>query len=126
MAGLMTMPNLGAYTASKFAIVGLSEVLHAEMAPHGVGVSVLCPGLVRTRLGETTRRAGIQPVAPPRSASADGMDSDRVGSMVVDAIRAGRLHVVTHGEYRALVERRMQRVVSAFDGVPPSTEPPRS
>jgi NAD(P)-dependent dehydrogenase (short-subunit alcohol dehydrogenase family) len=122
MAGLIAIANLGAYTASKFAVVGLSEVLRKEMAPHGVGVSVLCPGLVRTNLGETTTSAGSERIhaAPVDSAAtADrGMDPAVVGSIVIEAIRDNRLHIVTHGDYREQVAARMDLVVRAFDGVP--------
>jgi NAD(P)-dependent dehydrogenase (short-subunit alcohol dehydrogenase family) len=122
MAGLVAIANLGAYTASKFAVVGLSEVLRKEMAPHGVGVSVLCPGLVRTNLGETTLSAGserIHAVPAESSATTDrGIDPAVVGTIVIEAIRANRLHIVTHGDYRDQVAARMDRVVRAFDGVP--------
>lgn len=118
MAGLIASARLGAYTASKFAVVGLSEVLRAEMAPHGVGVSVLCPGLVRTNLGATTRAAGSDRAnAGPQSTDA-GIDPTIVGAMVIDGIRANSLHIVTHGDYRGHVAKRMARVVEAFDGIP--------
>jgi NAD(P)-dependent dehydrogenase (short-subunit alcohol dehydrogenase family) len=122
MAGLIAIANLGAYTASKFAVVGLSEVLRKEMAPHGVGVSVLCPGLVRTNLGETTASAGSErihagPVDSPATTDG-GIDPALVGTIVIEAIRENRLHIVTHGDYREQVVARMDRVVEAFDGVP--------
>jgi NAD(P)-dependent dehydrogenase (short-subunit alcohol dehydrogenase family) len=121
MAGLMASAKLGAYTASKFGVVGLSEVLHAEMAPHGVGVSVLCPGLVRTNLGETTTAAGSDRIHAKRKTTDEGIDPAIVGAMVVDAIRENRLHIVTHGDYRGHVAARMDRVLAAFDGVPMRT-----
>jgi len=118
MAGLIASPRLGAYTASKFAVVGLSEVLRAEMAPHGVGVSVLCPGLVRTNLGATTSAAGSDRARTAQQTTDAGIDPAVVGASVIDGIRANRLHIVTHGDYRAHVEKRMARVTAAFDGVP--------
>ncbi|MDB5715824.1 MAG: family oxidoreductase [Sphingomonadales bacterium] len=118
MAGLMASARLGAYTASKFAVVGLSEVLRAEMAPHGVGVSVLCPGLVRTNLGETTTAAGSDRIHADRITTDNGIDPAIVGAMVIDAIRENRLHIVTHGDYRSQVAARMERVLDAFDGIP--------
>ncbi|MDB5446866.1 MAG: family oxidoreductase [Phenylobacterium sp.] len=125
MAGLTASARLGAYTTAMFGIVGLSEVLRAEMEPHGVGVSVLCPGRVLTRLGETTQAitgaarpaqpaGGGASVSPSRSA----LEPAVVGEAVLEAIRANRLYIVTHGEYRDLVDQRCRRVVSAFDGVP--------
>jgi NAD(P)-dependent dehydrogenase (short-subunit alcohol dehydrogenase family) len=117
MAGLTASPLLGEYTAAKFAVVGLSEVLAQELREDGVGVSVLCPGLVATRLGETSVRAGVRPAERPHGDDR-GIDAAIVGDLVVEAIRDNRLHVVTHGEHRTFVERRMSRVLGAFDGIP--------
>jgi len=55
VGGLVGMRGLGIYNASKFAVVGLSEALRADMAPYGVGVSVLCPGVVATALTSSER-----------------------------------------------------------------------
>ncbi|WP_242124112.1 SDR family oxidoreductase [Sphingobium sp. Sx8-8] len=121
MAGLTAMPRLGGYTATKFAVVGLSEVLRAELAPDGVGVSVLCPGLVKTRLGETSHALGSDRSPDlPLSPSVEGMDAGRVGDAVLAAIRADRPLIITHGEHRRMVEKRMERVLAAFDDVPDS------
>lgn len=114
MAGLIASAKLGGYTASKFAVVGLSEVLRAELESDGIGVSVLCPGLVTTNLGRSAGR-------PPR---ADGMDPAVVGDLVIRGIRENRMHIVTHGQHRGLVADRMARVVAAFDDIP--TDLPRS
>jgi len=115
MAGLMAIPGLGAYTASKFGVVGLSEVLWAEMKRHGVGVSVLCPGLVRTNLATNhpDRPADAEPVAMDA-----GIDPSIVGRQVVDAIRADELYVITHGETRPMVAERVDRLLAAFDRAP--------
>lgn len=118
MAGLIANAKLGAYTASKFAVVGMSEVLRAEMAPYGVGVSVLCPGLVRTNLGATTTAAGSDRAHAGLPTTDAGLDPAIVGALAIQGIRANALHIVTHGEHRAPVERRMARVTAAFDAVP--------
>jgi NAD(P)-dependent dehydrogenase (short-subunit alcohol dehydrogenase family) len=118
MARLIASARLGAYTASKFAVVGLSEVLRAEMAPYGVGVSVLCPGLVRTKLGTTTSAAGSDRAHPSQQTTDAGIDPSIVGALVIDGIRANKLHIVTHGDYRDYVEKRMARLVASFDGIP--------
>ena len=68
MAGLLGVPMGGPYAASKFAIVGLSESLRAELVDSAIGVSVLCPGSVRTRLWRTSRAVRGLPdvdVPPP-------------------------------------------------------------
>ena len=118
MAGLTASAGLGPYTTAKFAVVGMSEVLRAEMEPFGVGVSVLCPGLIKTRLRQTTRAAGYGIVNRPDAAANPGIDPETVGGIVVDGIRQGRFYLVTHGEYQDAVATRMRQVVAAFDGVP--------
>lgn len=63
VAGLLPTPGLGSYTASKHAVVGLSKALRIEAAPHGVRVSVLCPGVIRTPIldgGVYGRKLGKQ------------------------------------------------------------------
>jgi len=112
MASLTAMPRLGPYTTAKFGVLGLSEVLRAEMAPFGVGVSVVCPGLVRTRLGQTASGA------TPPAATPSFIEPAVVGALVVEAIRANRLYVLTHGDYRDKVEERSTALLDAFEGVP--------
>lgn len=121
MAGLSPIPRLGAYTATKFAVVGMSEALRGEMAEYGVGVSILCPGFVRTRLAETTARAGIERTSLPQSTSQQGLDPQVIGALVIQGIVENRPMIVSHGEYRPLIEKRARRLAAAFDGVPVRT-----
>lgn len=115
MAGVMANAKLGAYTAAMFGVVGMSEVLRAEMARHGVGVSVLCPGLVRTNLAANTPPEH----APSRPGSMEsGIDPALVGEQVVDAIRRDQLYVITHGELAPLVAARGAALDAAFDAAP--------
>lgn len=124
--GLFPSGQVPAYVASKFAVVGLSEAMRIDLAPHGIGVSVLCPGFVHTPLRETSRRhrpsAATEPVEgavvlPPRPSA---MPPDAVGDAVVQAIRENRLYVLTHADYRDAVADRMGRIL---DGFGPSAEP---
>ena len=124
MAGLMASAHLGAYTAAKFGVVGLSEVLRAELEAHGVGVSVLCPGLVRTNLAANAGPRKRPPGTPTGMEA--GIDPALVGAQVVEAIRANELYIVTHGEYGRFVADRAARLQRAFDAAPvrtPSEEP---
>lgn len=122
MAGLMANMNLGGYTAAKFAVVGISEVLRKELEPHGVGVSVLCPGLIQTRLGETSLALGNKPrERTVQSASAAGLEADFVGERVVAAILSNDLYILTHGEYRPIIAKRGEVLLEAFDRTPAST-----
>jgi NAD(P)-dependent dehydrogenase (short-subunit alcohol dehydrogenase family) len=112
MAGLVINPGLGAYTTAKFGVVGMSEVLRAEMDPHGVGVSVLCPGLVRTNLG---REEAEGQLAWDRPEMEGGMDPALVGARVLEAIRNNELYVLTHGGYEARLAARADRVQRAAE-----------
>jgi len=123
MAGLTATPRLGAYTTAMFGLVGFSEVLRAELAPFGVGVSVLCPGRVASRLMETTTAiAGPRPQgpnsAPVTSASASTLEPGVVGDLVVEAIRADHLYIPTHGEYAEAIDERSRRLAEAFRRTP--------
>jgi NAD(P)-dependent dehydrogenase (short-subunit alcohol dehydrogenase family) len=127
MAGLTITARLGAYTTAMFGLVGMSEVLRAELAPYGVGVSVLCPGRVASRLADTTRViTGValptaetpSRVPMPASSSLRVLEPGVVGQMVVEAVRADELYILTHGEYAELVEARGARLIEAFSRVP--------
>lgn len=105
-AGLVTATTLGAYCASKHAVVGLSEALCRELEGTGVGVSVLCPNLVRTRIFESERNRETMPNLSPQQTSDTGalreaisemgIGTDKVALDVVEAIRAERFWVFTH------------------------------
>jgi NAD(P)-dependent dehydrogenase (short-subunit alcohol dehydrogenase family) len=114
---------IGAYIASKYACVGYSEMLRAELAPEGIGVSVFCPAVVASNLTRTSAENrpsafGVQ-AAPPGGAApppaAREMAAEDVGPIVVRAIRADRLHVLTHPEWRPLVERRFAGMLEDFE-----------
>jgi NAD(P)-dependent dehydrogenase (short-subunit alcohol dehydrogenase family) len=111
--------NLGLYTATKHAVLGYTETLRGELAPEGIGVSVLCPGLVLSNLAQTSARHRPArhggpleaPPAMPAQLAALAMKPEQVGAIVVRAIRADRLHVFTHPERRKQIEARQQRVL---------------
>jgi NAD(P)-dependent dehydrogenase (short-subunit alcohol dehydrogenase family) len=112
VAGLVAAPFMGPYSASKHAVVAMSETLHHELgmsAPH-VKVSVLCPGWVNTNIADSARN---RPNHLRAEASVDeegagaellrqfltsGMAPETVAGKVVDAIRAGRFWVLTHDD----------------------------
>lgn len=128
MAGLISPPFMGIYNVTKHAVVALSETLHAElaMAGRGVGVSVLCPGWVSTRIHEADRnRPGAADRPPAEQAAAagfrdlvaglitGGLDPDDVAGQVLDAVRADRFYVLTHPEWSSLITDRADRIVTA-------------
>jgi NAD(P)-dependent dehydrogenase (short-subunit alcohol dehydrogenase family) len=114
------------YATSKFAVVGLSESLHFELARHDIGMSVLCPGPVATRIFRNTaelRPEGDRPTTAVREALsaaeswlAAGTPPDAVGEMVIDAMRAGRLHIYTDDIMAEPIKRRTQQLLDALPG----------
>ncbi len=133
-AGLCLLPDLGVYTTSKFAVVGLSESLRADLAPHGIGVSVLCPGGVDTRIQESDRnrpdgvraeRPGLdmteEEIAAAR-AEHEIMAPEEVGRITLDAVRRDALYAVTHPSWRPLVEARFEALLEAFDAAASRTD----
>ncbi len=129
MGGLVGLRALGPYNASKFGVVGLSECLRNDMADAetGVGVSVLCPGIVKTSLGTSERNrpaelGGGAPAEPtPASrATESGMDPQELGRRVLSAVEEERFFIATHPEFRDLVVARNRAVDAAVvhDGEP--------
>ena len=132
MAGMQTGLGFSPYGASKFAVVSMSEGLAMQLQPHGIGVSVLCPSFVRTRIGESGRnRPGrygqSQPMDPANPAAAmvaeiarqieAGLDPASVAARVLTAIRENELYVFTHPGMRAEVEARFAAILAAMDRV---------
>jgi NAD(P)-dependent dehydrogenase (short-subunit alcohol dehydrogenase family) len=112
------------YVVAKYGVVALSEALAGELAGTNIGVSVLCPAAVNTRIWDTgkTRPARFGgPVEQPHNRflqpilEREGLHPDRVGERVVQAIRGNELFVLTHAGPRATVEARHRRIEAAFD-----------
>lgn len=118
MAGIsVPPPGTGAYTTSKFAIVGLTEALRDEMAAHGVGVSVMCPGLVTTDLAANTARIGGMVRALTR-AMPPGLDAAVAGEMAVRGIERGNFYILTAFGRDEPVRRRFEEQLAAFAAGP--------
>jgi NAD(P)-dependent dehydrogenase (short-subunit alcohol dehydrogenase family) len=123
MAGCVGMRWLGIYSATKFAVVGLSEALNRELKDHGIGVSVLCPMIVDTNINENSER--YRPAAlrnrdavelPPASAMSGGtIAPDEVARRVVRGIERKDLYIFTHPEQREILRRRAERQDKNFD-----------
>jgi NAD(P)-dependent dehydrogenase (short-subunit alcohol dehydrogenase family) len=109
LAGLAGNGGLGIYSTTKFAVVGLSESLYDDLAARGsnVGVSVLCPGFVHTRIHESHRNMPdhVRAVtAPPDPAAVEvqrtvmelGIPPEDVAALVVDAVTEPRFFVLPH------------------------------
>jgi NAD(P)-dependent dehydrogenase (short-subunit alcohol dehydrogenase family) len=104
------MKLFGGYATAKHGVVGFSEALREELAPHGIGVSVLCPGPVASNMPETSRLLGSD--ALPRWPT-DRMPGIRAGRMVVRAIELNLCYIFTHPEMTiAPVQRRAATIVA--------------
>jgi NAD(P)-dependent dehydrogenase (short-subunit alcohol dehydrogenase family) len=130
MAGMVSGYGLNPYTTSKFAVVGMSEGLAVQLKPLGIGVSVLCPGYVRTRIDEAGRnrqeRYGPMRIPDPASPAAAlaahiraeiraGIDPSDVAAQVLAAIRENEFYVFTHPELRGETEERFAAILAAMD-----------
>src|SRR5712671_5982463 len=130
MAGMNGGLGFSPYTAAKFAVVGMSEGLSQQLKPHGIGVSVLCPHFVRTRISESGRnrpeRYGETQTPDPESPAgqmlafitasiAAGLDPADVAARVLAAIRADELYVFTHPDMRGHVDARFATIQAAMD-----------
>ena len=121
MGGLISGPPEGLYTTTKFAVVGLSEALLLEVADKGVGVSVLCPGLVATDL--INQSAKVRPEGletgidhgQPAPDIATGLSPADVGDRVVDAVRDNNFYIITHDDYRDIIAMRHDGILEALD-----------
>ena len=125
MAGLVAGPRLGAYAAAKYGVVGLTEVLAAELAADNsrVGVSVLCPGTVHTNIGHSSRnRPADLPDAGFKDIDIELEDNPRhrwiwpvdAGAVVVRAIKRGDLYALTHPDWYPMVATRHAAIAEAF------------
>ena len=120
LAALVPMP-----VAAKSAVVTISETIRGELAQESIGVSVLCPGPVRTNIGELARNR------PARFAVGDAfqkaeqagathvpfpsmMEPEQVGQLVLKAVQNDELYIITHGEWRKAAEARHQGLIAAM------------
>jgi NAD(P)-dependent dehydrogenase (short-subunit alcohol dehydrogenase family) len=110
MAGLVTPALSGAYSATKHAVVALSEALVQDLSLRGaqVGVSLLCPGWVATRLLDSS--PGADPVS--RALIARGRPAEEMADRTVRAVRTGQFYVLTHPEMAPAVRRRAEQILA--------------
>jgi NAD(P)-dependent dehydrogenase (short-subunit alcohol dehydrogenase family) len=128
MAGMLGIPNVEPYCATKFAVVAMSEGWAAQLAAKNIGVSVLCPGFVQTRIHESFRnkqsryggpdsvQVGLGETRAQTAAMVNaGIPVEPVANRVVEAIKDNDLYVFTHPEFRAAVQARFDRIMAGFD-----------
>ena len=125
LAALVPMPaTFVTYVAAKAAVVTISETIRGELAQENIGVSVLCPGPVKTNIhqlaknrparfgvGEAFRQAEQAGTAP---AFPSMMQPREVGALVLRGIMADELYIITHGEWRPMAEARHAALIAAM------------
>jgi NAD(P)-dependent dehydrogenase (short-subunit alcohol dehydrogenase family) len=126
IAGLISGPGMEPYSATKYAVVAMSEGWAMQLGGSNIGMSVLCPGFVRTRIHESARTkqarfAGSEQESfdPQRremisKAIETGLDPDVVGARVVDAVRDNQLYIFTDPRFKDVVEMRFAAIRNGF------------
>ena len=132
MAGHIAVPGLGIYGMTKFAVVGLSETMRIDLAPHDIGVSALCPGVVNTNIFTSERNRPEDLPGETRTALLSGateeewadrmaqirdgaLDPAVVGDMVLHAIRENEFYIFTHPELKAMSDARFEEMSGAYE-----------
>jgi NAD(P)-dependent dehydrogenase (short-subunit alcohol dehydrogenase family) len=125
MNGIVPSARSAMYSTSKYGVLGLSETLANELADTNVGVSVLCPAAVSTRIMDSERNrppelapSTLAPVPHRQSSTFDispPLDPVDVGELVVQGIRLRQLHIFTDQKVRALIQARHDRMLAEFD-----------
>jgi NAD(P)-dependent dehydrogenase (short-subunit alcohol dehydrogenase family) len=132
MAAFVAGPGAGIYTTAKFAVHGLSEALRWSLLPHGIGVSMVCPGLVKSKIYESDKlrpavlSTDITPADPEfmrilPSLHEAGMEPDEIGEKVLRAIQRNDFYVFTHPDHRDELREIFDETIAAFpdEPVPP-------
>ena len=103
MAGLLSASHMSAYSASKAALVSLSETLHKELQPGGIGVTVACPAFFKTRLTDSIPPQESKARASVEKLMANGkLSADQVAQSIVGAADRGQFMVLPHARERWL------------------------
>ncbi len=126
MSGLL-VGGRGPYIASKFAVVGMMEALRAELRGSHIGCSVLCPGAVASRIGQSARNRPSESPSVERTASSpppEGehlMDPLECGRLALKSVRQNAFFILTHPEFEPGLQERCDTVMASFSpDLPPA------
>ncbi len=137
IAGQLGMGGMSVYNTTKFAVVGMSEAMHQDLAPHNIGTSVLCPGFVATQIFTSERNRPAQlggsgastfdlnGVGDKELSDEDAqrmqemldnaLDPSVIGDMVLYAIQNDEFYILSHGEFKDAVAERGRALSDSFD-----------
>ncbi len=130
MAAFCSGPQAGIYTASKFAVRGLTECLRYNLAPHGIGVSLMCPGLTKTNAWDSALKRppefAASGFAPPDRAELEqfgtgfdhGMEPLEVGERTFQGMVANHGLILTHPDHREDIEEIYRHSLAALPDDP--------
>jgi len=129
MAAFLSAGVPGIYNTTKFAVRGMSESLRASLAPRGIGVSVLCPGLVKSYIyaSNDIRPAKLKGGAKPvdtenvkRLAEVHefGMEPDVIAARTLEAMRENRFHIFSHPEFKDELRELFEEILADFRDYP--------
>jgi NAD(P)-dependent dehydrogenase (short-subunit alcohol dehydrogenase family) len=125
MAGIIPLPSGGGlYSTSKFAVRGFTESLRLALGVHNIGVSVLCPGMTRTRIMEAERHRPGHGAETAAALGRDewqsafdmggGMDPLELGERVLLGIQRNDAYILPHGEFKEEVQGLFDEIISGF------------
>jgi NAD(P)-dependent dehydrogenase (short-subunit alcohol dehydrogenase family) len=129
MAAFIAGPGAGIYTTAKFAVHGLSDALRWSLLPYGIGVSMVCPGLVKSKIYESDliRPAKLSTDMTPADEEfmrilpglhEAGMPPEEIGDKVLRAIKRNDFYVFTHPEHREELQGIFDETIAAFPDEP--------
>ncbi|MBI2993832.1 MAG: SDR family NAD(P)-dependent oxidoreductase [Gammaproteobacteria bacterium] len=130
MGGVCALGSAGLYATTKFALLGLSESLRTDMIGRNVGVSVYCPGPVKSNIGEGSRVRPkefadtgyhLPPMpkdAPPHPMMIHGMEAVEAGRCVLKGIKENKLFILSHPEFRDVIAARCDALMAAIPNEP--------
>jgi len=133
MGGVAALGSVGLYATSKFAVVGLTEALRTDMIGRPIGVSVYCPGPVKSNIGESGQgrpahlaesgyaAPGHEQGAPPRAMLDTAMDATVAAQYVLEGIRQNALYIFSHPEFRDVIAARHAALEAALPDEPLNT-----
>jgi len=128
--GLPATGPMSVYTASKHAVLGMTEAMRRDFAPANVGVSLLCPGPVDTGVWDCARnrqpRYGGARSAPAEFATVlqDAQKPDETGRIALDGVLRGDFYILSHPEVRGFVRKRCDELMRALDDADERTSSP--